>query len=104
MLAKKEPSNAVQQLGIKAVLASILALPIVFCLALFLIAPGKQLPFNFVDGLYPPRVAEMETVKAKKTALEDKAAAEKAKAKKAALDKKAADEAAAAKAAAPKAK
>ena len=67
------------------VVAAALALPFVFVVSLFVVAPGNQLPFNFLDGLYRPRVAEMAQIKAineenvlKEKAAKDKAAAEKA--------------------------
>ena len=36
---------------------SILALPTAFVGSIFLTAPGKALPFNFLDQFYAPRVA-----------------------------------------------
>jgi hypothetical protein len=73
-------------------------------LALVLTTPGNQLPFNFLDGFYPPRVAEMKQIREKKDKAEaiQKAEADKAKAAaeakaKAEAEAKAAEEAKAAK-------
>ena len=70
---------------------SILALPIAFIGSIFLTAPGKALPFNFLDRFYAPRVAEkaaiqakFDATQAKKKAEADKANAAKAEAAKAA--------------------
>lgn len=57
------------------VIGATFALPILFCAAIFLIAPGRQLPFNFLDGFYGPRVEEVKMMNAKKAKVE---AAEKA--------------------------
>jgi len=80
------------------VVAASFALPIVFCLALVVITPGKQLPFNFLDGLYAPRVEELRKVEEKKVAID--AQEKKEKEAEAAKAAKKAAAAAAAKAAA----
>lgn len=77
------------------VVASSFAMPVFAGVSIFFTAPGSQLPFNFLDDFYPPRVAEKARVKEKVKIVEDRIAAEK----KAAADKKAEMEKAAEKAA-----
>ena len=75
---------------------AIVALPIAFIGSIFLTAPGKALPFNFLDRFYPPRVAEKAAIQAKfeKAQAAKKAEADKAKAAEAAAAKAAEAEAA----------
>jgi len=70
------------------VVASSFAMPIFAGVSIFLTAPGKQLPFNFLDDFYAPRVAEKAVVKQKIQLQEEQKAAEKKKeeAKKAAAE------------------
>ena len=84
------------------VVAGTLALPFVFIISLFLIAPGTQTPFSFLDGFYAPRGAEMKAIKVKNEKIEEEAKAAKAKAAAEAAEKEAAAAAEAAKAAATK--
>lgn len=72
-----------------ALLGAGAAIPIFFGASIFLLAPGKQLPFNFLDDFYPPRLEEKKAIK-KKIDDREKAAAE-AKAKEKAAEKAAAD-------------
>lgn len=69
-------------------------------LSLFLLAPGTQTPFKFLDGFYPPRVAEVKMLQAKKEKADAEAKAAADAAKKAAEEKAKAAEAEATKAAA----
>jgi len=95
----------INPLALALVGAPIALLTAIFA-AIFFLAPGKQLPFNFLDQFYPPRVQEMK-VQAEKREAFTEAKAAKAKAEKDALEakakaeeaEKAAKEAAAAKAA-----
>jgi hypothetical protein len=67
-------------------------------LSLFLLAPGTQTPFKFLDGFYPPRVEELKVIATKKEKFEaeQKAAAAKLKAEKERKEAEAAAKAAAA--------
>ena len=92
-----------------AVVAFQFGFPLVVIIWAFFALPGVQLPFNFLDGFYPPRVAEIKRVKAandaieqKKKAAADAAAAAKAEAEAAAAKAKAEKAAGAAKAPTPK--
>ena len=83
-----------------AVVLSSFALPLFAIFAIAFAAPGNQLPFNFLDGFYPPRIAELQRVADRNA----KITAEKEAAKKAEADKKVAAEMEAVRAAAEKEK
>jgi hypothetical protein len=68
------------------------------------VTPGQRPPFSFLDAYYPPRVAEMKQIEAKRAELDKIRLAAEAKAKAEAEAKAKADAEAAAKAAAEEAK
>eukprot|EP00966_Prymnesium_polylepis_P268567 6204517-Prymnesium_polylepis.2 len=81
-----------------------LSIPVLFLSFLLVGAPGKQLPFSFLDRFYAPRVEELKSIKTKQDAAAAAAASkEKAAAKAKAEAEAKAKEAAAAAAAAAKA-
>merc|ERR1719460_1256998 len=46
-----------------AVLGAGPALALAFIASIVIVAPGKKLPFDFLDPFYPPRVAEVKMIK-----------------------------------------